>query len=122
LDVDESIGGDEKYILKGEGSTIESQEKYSEHETINGIEVKVYWDKSISGQCYELQLPQIEFGSEEMEKYHVYDQVLILGDDKDFAKKVFENVKNSCRIGCNVYEVYKWAQALTSEEFYSVKA
>ena len=84
-------------------------EKYREKTEVNGIKIEVFFIDDFNGPHYEIFFPQIKM-SDKASKKGVRDQVIILGEDAESAKRVFNHAAELARTEPDVYELYKKAE------------
>lgn len=75
---------------------------YRRRETVNGVEMSVYYD-NLSYHEFCLYFPQIEIGKDP----DVQDQVIILSQNEDEARMLFDRAVELAEELGDPYEVYK---------------
>lgn len=86
------------------------EENFSAKETVNGFDIRVYCDPDSLN--YEIRFPQIDLNDEATQAKGIADQVIIISDNPEDAKKVFEFTKESAKTEKDIHSLY-----LKSEEF-----
>ncbi len=78
---------------------------YYEQTTVNGVEISVGWDKGYDN--FTIYFPQIKLGVKE----GVTDQVIIIAEQSEAAKQVFDYAVQLAEKETDVYEIYKKVDA-----------
>ena len=86
------------------------EEQFSAKETVNGFDIRVYCDPDSLN--YEIRFPQIDISDEATQAKGIADQVIIISDNPEDAKKVFEYAKELAKTEKDLHSLY-----LKSEEF-----
>lgn len=87
----------------------ESGKDYYEKINVNGTEISVGWDTGYDN--FTIYFPQIEVGA----KQGVEDQAIIIADQAETAKQVFDYAVQLAEKETDIYEIYKKVRAFVKK-------